>query len=184
MAIPKHAKRVFKGVIFDVYQWEEKRYDGSIGLWEAIRRQPTITIIPVSGEDLYLSFEEQPGKPLTYTFLGGRGEEGEDPLETAKRELLEESGMESDDWELYKDYTKKGKIEWPIYLFIARNCKRVAEQQLDVGEKVEVRKHSFTEFMDIVTSVDFWARDISDDFFRMLHERERLTDFKKRLGIR
>ena len=70
----------------------------------------TIQIIPVSGDKLYLSHEEQPGKSLCYTFLGGRQEHGEEVLTVAKRELLEESGMESDDWELFKTYHFDEKI--------------------------------------------------------------------------
>jgi ADP-ribose pyrophosphatase len=99
-------------------------YDGSTATFEALKRPDTIQIIPTVDGKVLLAHEEQPNKPLSYTFLGGRAEEGEEPLVTAKRELLEETGMESDNWKLLKVFENEGKIEWNIYLFVARNCKK------------------------------------------------------------
>lgn len=181
MKIPPHAKKVFTGKIFDTYQWNEQMYDGTTGTFEAIKRPATIQIIPVSGDKLYLSHEEQPSKPLCYTFLGGRAEEGEEPLITAKRELLEETGFESEDWELVKSYESDGKIEWDTHLFVARNIKKVTNPHLDGGEKIEVIEVNFDEFMEKVTSTQFWGKIISEDFFRMMHDHERLEKFKQTL---
>lgn len=182
MKLPPHAKKVFTGKIFDVYQWEQKLYDGSTATFEALRRPATIQIIPTSKDKVYLSFEEQPViKNPAYAFLGGRQEEGEDPLACAKRELLEESGLESPDWELYKVYEFGGKIEWPIYLYIARNSKKVEEPHLDPGEKIEVKEVGFEEFMEITTDETFWAQLIVNDFLRMKLDPQKLAEFRKRL---
>lgn len=35
--IPDHAKCVFKGVIFDVYQWEQKLYNGTTTTFEKLK---------------------------------------------------------------------------------------------------------------------------------------------------
>ncbi len=181
MKIPQSAKLAFKGKIFDVYQWEQKLYDGSFATFEALKRPGTIQIIPTRGDKVLLSYEEQPSKPLGFTFLGGRSEEGEEPLVTAKRELLEETGMESSDWELLKFYENQGKIEWNTYLFAARNCKKVAEPNLDPGEKIEIKKVSFDEFLDIVSGEKFWGRDIANDILRMRLDPKKLEEFKKKL---
>lgn len=181
MKIPNEAKLVFKGVVFSVYQWQERMYDGSIGTFEAIKRPDTVQIIPTVGNKVLLSYEEQPGKPLAYTFFGGRAEEGEDPLTTAKRELLEESGMESDDWELFKTYDFGGKILWKTHLFFARNCLKVTEPHLDPGEKIEVREVSFEDFLNIVDREDFWATHIANDIFRIRQDASTLENFKHTL---
>ena|SRR3989344_5917123 len=97
MKIPIQAKKVFDGKIFDVYQWRQEMFDGTTEIFEMIKRSGTIQIIPTIGSKILLSYEEQPTKPKTYTFLGGRQEEGEDVLVAAKRELKEEAGLESDD---------------------------------------------------------------------------------------
>ncbi len=38
------AKRVFKGVRFDVYQWKQKRYDGTKATFELIKRADSIIV--------------------------------------------------------------------------------------------------------------------------------------------
>ncbi len=184
MKLPQNAKLVFKGKIFDVYQWEQLLYDGSVATFEGLKRPNTIQIIPTIGDKVLFSHEEQPNKPLSNTFLGGRAEEGEEPLVTAKRELLEETGLESDDWELLKIYENEGKIEWSIYLFTARNCKKVAEPNLDAGEKIDVKEVSFDKFLDIVSSEKFWGRDIANDILRMRLDSKKIEEFKKKLSIK
>ncbi|MDO8497576.1 MAG: NUDIX hydrolase [bacterium] len=181
MKIPAEAKKVFQGEIFDVYQWQQKMYDGTYQTFEALRRPLTIQILPTMGDKILLSYEEQPIKPKAYTFLGGRGEKGEEPLTTAKRELLEESGLISDDWELYKMYESETKIDWQIYLYIARNCRKVQEQDLDSGEKLEVKKVSFNEFLAHICSEDFWGTMIAADIMRKMLTPGKLEEFRKKL---
>ena len=60
MKIPSQAKRVFKGLIFDVYHWKQKMFDGSEEIFEGLKRPSTIQIIPIFNKKLLLSFEEQP----------------------------------------------------------------------------------------------------------------------------
>lgn len=181
MKIPKEAKRVFKGVIFDIYQWPQKMYDGSIETFEMLKRDNTLLIIPTIGDKIVISHQEQPSKPPFTSFLGGRSEEGEDPLTTAKRELLEESGLSSEDWELYKAYEPFSKLDWEIYIYIARNCKKVAEQNLDAGEKIQLEEISFEKFIELVTQEHFWAGEFALDIMRMQQKPGALEEFRKKL---
>lgn len=179
--IPKEAKRVFKGKIFDVYQWEQKMFDGSIETFEMIKRPSTLQIIATEGDKIILAEEEQPNKPPFFSLLGGRAEEGEAPLVTAKRELLEESGLESDDWELLKSYEPYFKLDWTIYLFIARNCKKVSEQKLDAGEKISLIEVTFEEFLEKIQDEKFWGAEIANDIYRLSHDPKKLEAFRKKL---
>src|ERR1700745_3312240 len=116
--IPPDAKRVFKGVIFDAYQWEQPQYDGSVKTFEKLKRPDTVVVIAVTPENkILISHQEQPGKPAFIGLLGGRVDEGEEPLAAAKRELLEESGYESQDWDLFFAVQPVSKIEWGVYCF-------------------------------------------------------------------
>lgn len=181
MKIPENAKLVFKGQIFEVFQWEQELYDGSTAIFEGLKRAGTIQIIPTQNKKLFLSHEEQPNKPKSYTFLGGRQEDNEEVLETAKRELLEEAGFESSDWELYKVYQTEGKIQWETYLFIARDCRKVAEPNLDAGEKIEVSEVNFDEFLEIVSTDNFWGQNIANDILRMRLDPQKLEKFRQKI---
>lgn len=182
-AIPDNAKRVFTGIIFDVYQWQQEVYDGSQVTFEAIKRPATVQILPIKDDHLLLSYEEQPSKPLTYTFLGGRPEPGEEPLATAKRELLEEAGMTSDNWELIKTLPfANSKIDWPTYLYLARDYTMLRKPNLDPGEKIEVKEVDFEAFIEIVTSGQFYAHpDFIIDVLRMKLDPSKLEAFRKTL---
>ena len=181
MKLPPLAKKVFQGKIFATYQWEQKLYDGTTATFEMLKRPGTIQIIPTTEDHVFLSYEEQPTKPRSYTFFGGRQEPDEEPLTTAKRELREETGLESEDWELIKTYEYEGKIDWPMYLYVAKNCRKVAEQQLDPGEKIEVKKVSFEEFLEIVCSENFWNIPVANDILRLRLDKEKLETLKKKL---
>ncbi len=149
--IPEHAKKVFEGVIFDVYQWEQEMYDGSTATFERLRRQDTAEVFVVVGDTLIIQHQSQPDKPTPFlSMVGGRIEKGEEPLAGAKREVLEETGYASEDWELVRSSEGTGKIDWTIHVYIARGAKKVADQNLDPGEKIELKFLTFDEVLDLV----------------------------------
>ncbi len=45
--IPEHAKKVFSGVIFDVYHWEQEMFDGSRATFEKVKRADTVGVYGV-----------------------------------------------------------------------------------------------------------------------------------------
>lgn len=150
------AKLVFKGEIFDVYQWETKGYDGKARTFEKLVRKDTALVIPVTTEGkIIVAKQEQPHKDPYVALLGGRIDDGEEVLDAAKRELLEESGYASDTWELFLSDQPISKIDWVIYTFIAKNCTKVADQSLDGAEKIELIYYSPEEFVDFVLSKEF-----------------------------
>lgn len=181
MKLPPNAKKVFQGIIFSVFQWEQQLYDGTTATFEMLKRPGTIQIIPTLEGRVVLSYEEQPTKPRCYTFLGGRQEPDEDPLVTAKRELMEEAGLESNDWELIKTYENPGQIDWPTFFYVARNCKKVAEPNLDPGEQIEVKEVDWEEFFQIASDEAFWSQHIATDILRMRLDGNKLEDFKAKL---
>lgn len=180
MKIPPEAKRVFKGIIFDVYQWRQKMFDGSSSTFEMLKRVNTMQVIAVKNGKICLSYQSQPNKKDFYSLFGGRGEEGEDPLVTAKRELLEESGLSSETWELYKVSQPLHKIDWDIYTYIAKDCKKVATQKLDVGEQIEIKEYSFEQFIDIVLSDKYWGNELILDILR-LKDQGKLEELKLKI---
>lgn len=177
---PENAKLVFKGAIFDVYQWEQELYNGNKAIFEKLKRPDTVLIIPVTEDGkIIMSYQEQPGKaPFTGT-IGGRVDEGEDALEAAKRELLEESGYEAREWVVLDAFQPVSKIEWAIYVFIAKGCKKVAEQSLDGGEKIELRLVDFDEFVEIVLDEKFGDMEMRVRFLEAKLELNKMTELRK-----
>lgn len=160
--MPPHATRVFEGDIFDIYQWEQELYDGSKKIFEKARRDDTVGVIPILPDKRIIVLEdEQPSRPMMRTFPTGRmDKEGEDdPLVTAKRELREETGYVSDEWELWKAYQPVTKVDWAVYLFIARNCRKEGEPELDAGEKITLHIKTFDEILELSATDPLFITD-------------------------
>ena len=60
MKIPINAKKVFSGIIFDTYQWEQEMYDGSHKIFEMVKRSPTVDVIATMDDKIITLWEEQP----------------------------------------------------------------------------------------------------------------------------
>ncbi len=159
--IPANAQLVFKGEIFDVYQWEQEMFDGSFQTFEMLKRPDTTLIIPIVDDRIIVLDEQQPGGELQQNGLaGGRIEEDESPLEGAKRELREEIGMEFSDWALLEVKQPALKLEWFVYLYVAINKTRQVETNHEVGEKITIKDVSFDEFKETSEGMSDNLRDI------------------------
>ncbi len=181
-AIPDGAKMVFKGKIFEVWQWEQVMYDGSTATFERLKRPNTAQVIATVGDKILMMTQEQPDGVAPFLSVpGGRCDKGEEPLESAKRELLEETGYVSNDWQLWLENNPVGKMEWTVYTFIARNCSKEKEPHLDAGEKITSKLVSFDEFVAVSEDPDFYDREIVDPLLRMRLDPNKLAEFKKRL---
>ena len=97
---PDSAKKVFEGVLFNVYQWSQKMFDGSTTTFESLERRDTVTIIPVTEDGkIIMTKQEQPCAGTFWSLPGGIMDPGEEAFAAAKRELMEETGHFSDDWQ-------------------------------------------------------------------------------------
>jgi 8-oxo-dGTP pyrophosphatase MutT (NUDIX family) len=69
---------------------------------------------------------------------GGVIDEGEEPLAAAKRELLEETGHSSSEWEFVASmFANPARQTNKIHLFLARNVDATGTQSLDASEEIE-----------------------------------------------
>ena len=97
---PDNAQKVFEGVLFNVYQWPQKMFDGSTITFESLERRDTVTIIPVTEDGkIIMTKQEQPCAKPFLSLPGGIMDPGEAVFVAAKRELMEETGYLSDDWQ-------------------------------------------------------------------------------------
>lgn len=177
--IPESAKKVFSGKIFDVYQWEQELFDGSKTIFEKLKRPDTVAVFPVlSDGKIILTEQEQPGKNPFMGACGGRAEEGETPLEAARRELLEESGYTADHFILWDAQQPTSKIEWAVYTFIAKGLKKAADINLDAGEKIKLKPVSFDELIQLGSDENFYEKEVIFKFFEAKFDEKKREELK------
>lgn len=177
--VPKNAKIVFRGKLFDVYQWKQKMFDGSFEIFEKTKRTDTVNVIAITPEKKFIILnQEQPGEEKFISLAGGRMDEGEHPLVAAKRELLEETGFASDCWELWDSVQPYSKSDWASYTFIAKDCRQVQEITPDSGEKISLKFVNLEKFIDIVYSKKFRDKEI---LHRFVKEKLKTTNNNKNL---
>ena len=84
------------------------------------------------------------------------GNTSEDPLSAAKRELLEETGYESEEWTHLLTVPSNATIaDNYAYLYMAENCRRISGQNLDETEFLNVELHSEGEIEDLIAKGGF-----------------------------
>ncbi len=139
--VPDKAEKVFSGVIFDVYQWQQELFDGSKTSFEMLRRPDTVSTIGVVDGKLMALHERQPHSGEKYSFTTGRVDpEDQSILAAAKREMVEETGYTFKNWRLVSvKQPPTTKIEWFVHTFIAWDIEKIIEPHLDAGEKNEIK---------------------------------------------
>ncbi len=91
-----------------------------------------------------------PVKMFTWELPAGTREEGEDPLVTGKRELMEEAGASATEWTpLGKYLIECSKSTQESYVFLAQGL-TVGENAPDVDENLDVMWVPFEEALKLV----------------------------------
>lgn len=82
----------------------------------------------------------------------GTFEEGEvDGLAVAKRELLEETGYVSDEWQyLGATIESSAKLTNYMHIYFANHCRKISGQHLDATEELDVLVMPLTQAVDMV----------------------------------
>ncbi len=134
--------------------------DGSVyEPYYSFTRKDYVVIVASDTEGKYLCVRQfrQGIRQVTTEFTAGCIENGEtDALETAKRELREETGYESDEWEHIQTIPSYATISDNFaHIYRARNCRKVSGQDLDDMEFLNVKKYSADEIEELISSGNF-----------------------------
>jgi ADP-ribose pyrophosphatase len=89
-------------------------------------------------------------------FPGGVVEDGEDPLDGAKRELLEETGYSASRLiQVGQIYPNPALQTNTLHCFLALDAEKVGEQNLDAGEDIEVHLVPLDELVEMAKQGEF-----------------------------
>lgn len=146
--LPTHATKVFSGIIFDVWQWEQELYDGSKATFESIARPDYVYAVGVLPDRKILLIEdEQPHRAMVLTPAGGKIDQGEDAATAVRREFREEAGYEIGKLIAWHTYQPHSKMDMTIHAFIARDLGEKKLATPEAGERITLTTFTFEEFL-------------------------------------
>jgi ADP-ribose pyrophosphatase len=109
--------------------------------WPWVESREFANVVAVTEDGLFLVFRQTKyavDGPTLGT-VGGYLEPGEDPLETAKRELREETGYDAAEWTLLGRYPVDGNRGCGVgHLYLARGARKVGEPDADDLEEQQL----------------------------------------------
>ena len=180
--IPPEAKRVFKGVLFDVYQWEQELFDGSKTTFEKLRRGDGVNVVAILPDNRFIFCkDEQPGRKTVRTFPGGQIDAGENPADAARRELYEETGYVPEELVFLRAFQPASKVDWCIYIFIARGCVKKGEPNPGPGERITLETLTLAELIEQALNSQFQNTDFTAQFLQAKYEPEKRKQLEKML---
>lgn len=154
------SESIFDGALLKVRKDRVRLPNGQESIREYIVHPGAVVILAFLPNGNLL-FERQFRYPLRRVFLelpAGKIDHGEATIETAKRELLEETGYAASEWEyLGVMHPCIGYSDERIEIFSARGLRLEGERQLDHNEFLDVVELSPTEARQAV-----WDGRITD----------------------
>lgn len=125
---------------------------GKPGKYTVLEGFSVVAIVAMDSQDNVVmeNVWRYPINQESFELPAGKVEDNETPLEAAKRELLEETGYSSQDWnELVFFYSGNGIMNMPCYIFLAKNIiSGKKTNNPDSNEMVEVKLTPFSEVID------------------------------------
>ena len=136
------SKTLFEGRIVSVREDRFRYEDGAEADREIVGHMGAVGVVAHDGEQLYLV--RQPREPIGVPDLlelpaGKLDEEGESPLETGKRELVEEIGKRARDWEHLATYwSSPGFTDEQVHVYLATGLEDADRPEMEEDERIEI----------------------------------------------
>lgn len=143
---------IFDGRLLQVYRDTIELPNGKPATREYIKHQGAVAVVPVTDNNEIIAVRQYryPIGRVTIEIPAGKLDKGEEPLDAAKRELSEETGVESADIEyiggLYPSVAYTDEI---IHMYVAKNLK-YGQMHTDADEFLDVVKIKIDDFVDMI----------------------------------
>lgn len=136
---PRSRDLLHEGHVFSVYAERFAFADGEEVSRDIVRHPGAVAIVAHDGQSLYLVLQPRQavGEPDVLELPAGRlDKEGEEPLDTAKRELAEEIGKAAEHWEhLVSFWSSVGMADEEVHVYLATG---LSDTQADSGENERI----------------------------------------------
>ncbi len=142
---------VYSGKLIKVRLDEVKLPNGKTSKREIVLHRGAVAILALDNNNILLIRQyRHAARKFMWEIPAGTLEEGEDPLECAKRELLEETGYIANKIEkLIQFYVAVGYCTEIIYLFIAKELKKLS-QRTEEDESIDVHMIPIDKAMEMI----------------------------------
>jgi ribonuclease HI len=182
--VPAHANRVFKGKLYEVYQWDQERFDKTIDTYEAVVKNDVVHVIAVTKDKKIIVLEEeQPSIGKFRSVPSGRIETSETPEDAANRELQEEIGVTPRNLTLFRKFTNRDGVNNHVYIMVATDCEKTSKGSPESGEKIQKKVVSLENFLLYVASSDFRHNFVKAIILEAIQYPETMAKLKKLLGV-
>lgn len=149
----KNTKVVYQSPWIRVDHSEVITPGGSDGTYSTVHFENlAIGIVPLDSEmnTWIVGQYRYPLKKYTWEIPEGGGKIDVSPLESAKRELLEEVGLKANDWQLIQEMQLSNSATDEIaYIYLARELEQF-EPDPEEDEELEIKKIHFDEFYQMI----------------------------------
>lgn len=150
------SRTVYEGAVASVHIDRYRYEDGREVERQLIGHPGSVAIVAHDREVVHLVRQprEAVGEPELLELPAGTLDvEGEDPVDCARRELVEEVGVRAARWEpLRRIYTSPGFLEETVHLFEATELSEVGPRP-DEDERIEVVRIPLSELMNAIERI-------------------------------
>ena len=147
------SKEIFDGTVLHVFRDEVALPNGHSAVREVIRHVGAVTVLPVDDEgNAYVErqFRYPMDRVITEVPAGKLDSPDEDPLEAAKRELREETGLSAGRWTfLGQCYAAPAYCDEVLSFYLAEDLS-FGETDRDEDEFLSVQKVPLTDLVNMI----------------------------------
>lgn len=148
------SKPVFESPFITIFHEKLEKSNGTlVPNYYSIKRRDVVYVVALTSKnEVLLVYQYKNGiKDLIWELPAGFVDEGEKPIETATRELLEETGFKGETVDYLGGFTAgSGSSSNRNHFYLMKNAKKVADQSLDQHEEIEFKLFNF---QNLVTNI-------------------------------